>query len=91
MASFVEAPLNIGAEEMISSGDLARMIIGLSASTPDIRPVSGPVGARGRRSDNPRVSDLLGWSSAWELRRGIAETYRWIEAQVRTVVEGEQG
>lgn len=91
MDSSVEEPLNIGSEEMISIGDLARMIIGLSGKSLGIRPVSGPVGVRGRRSDNRRVSARLGWSPAWDLRRGIAETYRWIEAQVRLHGAGEPG
>ncbi len=76
------APLNIGSDEMISINDLAKLIIEISGKTVAIRNVPGPEGVRGRNSDNQRISQTLGWAPTQPLRKGLSETYGWIEEQV---------
>jgi nucleoside-diphosphate-sugar epimerase len=80
--SEVQGPLNIGSDEMISIDGLARMAIGLSGKRVELRHVDGPTGVRGRNSDNRMIRAALGWAPSRPLAEGIAETYRWVAAQV---------
>jgi len=82
MASEFEGPVNIGSEEMIALNDLARMVIAYSGKSLSLRHVSGPVGVRGRTSDNTLIRARLGWAPSAPLRDGMATTYDWVKAQV---------
>ncbi|HYA41207.1 MAG TPA: hypothetical protein VEF34_07885, partial [Syntrophobacteraceae bacterium] len=44
--------------------------------------VPGPLGVRGRNSDNRLIHQRLGWRPSQPLRDGMIKTYNWIEAQV---------
>jgi nucleoside-diphosphate-sugar epimerase len=76
-------PVNIGSEEMISINDLAKMAIQISGKTLTIKNVKGPIGVRGRRSDNRLFKEKVGWESTKTLKEGIEKTYSWIDTQVR--------
>jgi nucleoside-diphosphate-sugar epimerase len=82
MASDVIGPLNIGSEEMISINDLARMVMKLAGKSLAIVHRPGPLGVRGRNSDNRRIRAELGWAPSAPLVRGMAELYAWSEDQV---------
>lgn len=45
--------------------------------------INGPLGVRGRNSDNTLIKEKLGWAPSQPLKIGLAKTYRWIEEQVR--------
>ena len=45
--------------------------------------IAGPVGVRGRNSDNKMIKQRLGWAPSASLRDGLERTYQWIEQQVR--------
>jgi nucleoside-diphosphate-sugar epimerase len=81
-SSFV-GPVNIGSEELVSINALARMVMSIAGKQLDIVHVKGPLGVRGRNSDNRLIRAKLGWAPSQPLRDGIAITYRWIEDQVR--------
>jgi GDP-D-mannose 3',5'-epimerase len=83
MRSDCAEPLNIGSEELVSIDRFARMIMEIAGRTLSIRHVAGPLGVRGRRSDNRLIRERLGWAPSLPLRDGLQATYRWIEAQVR--------
>lgn len=76
-------PVNIGSDEMISINDLARMVIDISGKRLGIKNVPGPLGVRGRNSDNRLIQEKLGWAPRRPLRDGMAQTYAWIEAEAR--------
>jgi nucleoside-diphosphate-sugar epimerase len=46
------------------------------------RHVDGPLGVRGRNSDNSKLRQVLGWEPQVSLEEGIARTYAWIEERV---------
>jgi GDP-D-mannose 3',5'-epimerase len=46
------------------------------------RHVPGPLGVRGRVSDNRRIRETLGWAPRSRLRDGLERTYAWVKAQV---------
>ena len=77
-----EGPVNIGSEEMITINDFAKMIMRIAAKNLSIKNIPGPLGVRGRRSNNRVIEEKLGWAPTAELHIGLTTTYQWIEAQV---------
>lgn len=82
MRSDCADPVNIGSDQMLSLNDLAMMIMEVAGKKLSIENVPGPLGVRGRTSDNRLIRARLGWAPRWPLRDGLAQTYRWIAAQV---------
>jgi len=75
-------PVNIGSEEMVSIDEMTQMIIEISNKKLSIKHIPGPVGVRGRNSDNNLIREKLGWEPKQSLKIGLEKTYRWIEKQV---------
>jgi GDP-D-mannose 3',5'-epimerase len=71
-------PFNIGSEEMISINDFTRMIIEISGKQLTINNIPGPLGVRGRRSDNTLIKLNLNWEPKYTLNQGIQILYQWI-------------
>jgi nucleoside-diphosphate-sugar epimerase len=82
MESPFEGPVNLGSEEMVSINELAQIIMDIAGKCLAIRHVDGPLGVRGRNSDNHLIRETLHWEPTEPLRRGLENTYRWISAQV---------
>jgi len=78
-------PVNIGSEEMITINGLAEMIMDIAGKRLTINHIEGPLGVRGRNSDNRLIYEKLKWKPTMPLRNGMEKTYRWIETQVRKV------
>ena len=79
-------PFNIGSDEMVSLNQLAEMAMTIAGKRLSIRHVPGPLGVRGRNSDNRLIKSTLHWGPDKPLQHGLERTYRWIEAQVRHAV-----
>jgi nucleoside-diphosphate-sugar epimerase len=82
MDSNFAGPVNIGSEEMITINQLAHMAMEIAGKRLHIRHIDGPLGVRGRNSDNRLIRQKLNWSPSDPLREGLERTYRWIEEQV---------
>lgn len=82
MQSDFKEPINIGSEEMISINDLAKMVIEISGKSIAIKNIDGPVGVRGRNSDNTLIRKELGWKPKYKLYDGMVKTYAWVKGQV---------
>jgi nucleoside-diphosphate-sugar epimerase len=82
MRSDFEGPVNIGSEEMISINDFANMIIKLSGKVLNIKNIPGPLGVRGRKSDNKLIKEKLNWEPSDKLIKGIKNTFEWIQKQI---------
>jgi GDP-D-mannose 3', 5'-epimerase len=82
MRSDFPGPINIGSEEMVTIDQLADLIMGIAGKQLDKRHIPGPVGVRGRNSDNRLIRQKLGWAPTQSLAVGLEKTYRWIEHQV---------
>ena len=78
MKSNYDKPINIGSEHLISINDLAKMIIEISGKDIKIKHIDGPMGVRGRKSDNNLIREVLGWVPTMKLVEGISETYKWL-------------
>lgn len=82
MQSECAGPVNIGSEELISIDEFARLIVRIAGKNVTLRHVAGPVGVRGRKSDNRLMYRFTGWRPRVSLEDGISRTYRWVAAQV---------
>jgi nucleoside-diphosphate-sugar epimerase len=82
MRSDCAEPLNIGSDQMITINQLASLIMDLAGKKLTIRHTDGPLGVRGRTSDNRLIRARLGWAPRANAREGLARTYHWIAAQV---------
>jgi len=83
MDSSYPGPLNIGSEEMISINDFAAMVMGVAGKTVHLRHIEGPLGVRGRNSDNTLIREKLGWAPSRPLVEGVRITYEWIAERVK--------
>ncbi len=79
MESEISIPINIGSEEMISINDFTKLIISISDKDIKIKNIDGPLGVRGRNSDNKLIKKLLGWEPTEKLETGIKKLYQWLE------------
>lgn len=83
MESDFTGPVNIGSEEMVTIDSLALMVAGIAGKQLTLRHIPGPLGVRGRNSDNRLIRETLGWAPEKPMREGLEKTYRWIARQVK--------
>lgn len=83
MNSPFSGPVNIGSEEMVTINHLADIIMKIAGKKLSIKHIPGPLGVRGRNSDNKLIKVKLGWEPSMRLIDGLKTTYKWIEEQVR--------
>jgi nucleoside-diphosphate-sugar epimerase len=82
MGSGFTGPVNVGSEEMVTINQLAEMVMQIAGKKLAIKHISGPLGVRGRNSDNRLIAEKLSWKPSRPLREGLEKTYRWIQQQV---------
>ena len=78
-------PVNIGSDEMVSIDQLADMAMDIAGKKLSKKHIDGPLGVRGRNSDNRLIYEKLEWKPTQPLTVGIQKTYLWIEEQVKKV------
>ena len=83
MRSNFTGPLNIGSKEMVTINDLANKIMGIAKKNLTVKNIRGPLGVRGRNSDNRLIYKELGWQPQEKLEAGLRKTYIWIEKQIQ--------
>lgn len=77
-------PVNIGSDEMVTINRLAETAMEIAGKKLSIKHIDGPLGVRGRNSDNRLIKEKLGWCPSLPLKVGIAKTYKWIAEQVNS-------
>jgi len=82
MRSDWTGPVNIGSEEMVTINQLAEIIMDIAGKKLSIKHVPGPLGVRGRNSDNKLIKDKLDWAPSYPLKKGLEITYAWVKNQV---------
>jgi GDP-D-mannose 3',5'-epimerase len=82
MESDFTGPVNIGSEEMVTINQLAELVMEVAGKKLSIRHIKGPLGVRGRTSDNRLIFEKLGWRPSRPLNEGLKKTYTWVAAQV---------
>jgi nucleoside-diphosphate-sugar epimerase len=76
-------PVNIGSEEMVTINDLVDITAKVAGKSISKKHIDGPLGVRGRNSDNALIREVLGWDYKQTLEEGIEKTYRWISDQIK--------
>lgn len=82
MNSDFTGPVNIGSEEMVTINELVRIVAKIANKEIKINNIPGPLGVRGRNSDNKLIMEKLNWAPSQSLADGIAKTYEWITSQI---------
>jgi GDP-D-mannose 3', 5'-epimerase len=73
--------VNIGSEEMVTINQLVDIATSIENKSLVKNHIDGPLGVRGRNSDNKLIQEKLGWSPNYPLSKGIEQTYNWIKEQ----------
>ena len=71
-------PVNIGSEEMVSINQLVDIAAKVSGKDVEKNHIDGPLGVRGRNSNNDLIREKLDWDYTMTLEEGIKKTYDWI-------------
>jgi nucleoside-diphosphate-sugar epimerase len=82
MESDFIGPVNIGSEEMVTINQLVETAAKVSGKTVSKNYIDGPLGVRGRNSNNDLIREKLGWDYSQTLEDGICKTYNWIVGQI---------
>ena len=82
MDSDFTGPVNIGSEEMVTINQLVDIVAKVSGKSVEKNHIDGPLGVRGRNSNNDLVREKLNWDYVMSLEEGILKTYKWICSQV---------
>jgi len=82
MQSDVDVPVNIGLPEYVTVDELARVVAEVAGKNVEVEHIEGPVGVQSRNFSNQKI-ESTGWRARWSLKDGIAQTYPWIEEQVK--------
>jgi len=75
-------PVNIGSEEMVTINQLVDTAAKVAGKNVEKNHIDGPLGVRGRNSNNDVVRRELGWDYSQTLEEGIRKTYNWINEQI---------
>jgi len=74
-------PVNIGSEEMVSINELVDIAAKVSDKDVEKNHIDGPLGVRGRNSNNDLIREKLDWDYTMTLEEGIKKTYDWINEE----------
>ena len=84
LESDITEPINLGSSELVTINglvDIVEEIAGIKLAR-HYR-LDAPKGVNGRNSDNTLIRRHLAWEPPVRLRDGMAQTYAWIERQMR--------
>ena len=82
MQSDFKGPVNIGSEEMVTINQLVDTAAKVSGKDVGKKHIDGPLGVRGRNSNNDLIRKELDWDYSQTLEEGIRKTYNWINLQI---------
>jgi GDP-D-mannose 3', 5'-epimerase len=78
-------PVNIGSDEMVTINGLADMLMGIASKKLRVQHVPGPLGVRGRNSNNTLIEKNLAWRPREPLIAGLRKLYPWILSRVQAI------
>ena len=82
MQSDFIGPVNIGSEEMVTINQLVDTAAKVAGKKIEKNHIEGPLGVRGRNSNNDLIREKLGWDYEQTLEEGIRKTYNWIMGEI---------
>jgi nucleoside-diphosphate-sugar epimerase len=89
MDSDFMGPVNIGSEEMVTINQLVDTAAKVAGKEVSKIHIDGPLGVRGRNSNNDLIREKLDWDYSQTLEEGIRKTYDWIKWQISKKIYAE--
>lgn len=83
MESDFTGPVNIGSEEMVTINQLVKYVSEIANKKIKINHITGPLGVRGRNSNNTLIKEKLNWEPKMKLKDGLKLTYDWINKELK--------
>jgi len=83
MESKFMGPVNIGSEERVTINKLVDTVGAVAGKQVKKNHIDGPLGVRGRNSNNDLIRKELNWDYVMSLSEGIQKTYSWILEQTK--------
>lgn len=82
--SDLQEPINLGSSQCVSVNELTDIVESIAGVKLRRKYVlNETIGVVGRNSDNSKLIDKFGWEPSISLEDGLADTYEWIEQQVK--------
>jgi len=82
MYSDCDVPINLGSTEMVNMIEFAEIAMSFENKNLPIKHIDGPMGVRGRNSNNNLIKEKLGWEPSIKIADGLRQTYFWIKEQI---------
>lgn len=80
-----DVPINMGSTEMVDMNEFAKIALSYEGKEGlPIKHIDGPMGVRGRNSNNVLIMEKLGWEPRVKIVDGLRKTYFWIKEQIET-------
>jgi len=90
MYSDCDVPINLGTTEMVDMIQFAKIAMSFENKNLPIKHIDGPMGVRGRNSNNVLIRKKLGWEPSIKIEDGLRKTYFWIKGEIeREAKEGK--
>ena len=80
-----QGPVNLGSDEMVTINTLVKWVTEISGKSISVNHIKGPLGVRGRNSDNELIFNQIGWAPNYPLKKGLEKTYPWILEQTQLI------
>jgi GDP-D-mannose 3', 5'-epimerase len=77
-----DVPINLGSTEMVDMNEFAKIALSFENKDLPIKHIEGPMGVRGRNSNNKLIMEKLGWEPKIAIAEGLRKTYFWIKSQI---------
>jgi GDP-D-mannose 3',5'-epimerase len=77
-----DVPINMGSTEMVDMIEFANIALSFENKQIPIKHIEGPMGVRGRNSNNKLIREKLGWEPSIRIADGLKKTYFWIKEQI---------
>jgi len=82
MFSDCKVPINLGTTEMVDMIEFANIAMSFEDKKLPIKHIDGPMGVRGRNSNNKLIMEKLGWEPTIKISDGLRKTYFWIKGEI---------
>merc|ERR1711933_598404 len=83
MFSDCNVPINLGSTEMVDMIEFAQIAMSFEEGKKlPIKHIEGPMGVRGRNSNNKLIREKLGWEPTMKIKDGLKLTYMWIKGEI---------
>jgi GDP-D-mannose 3',5'-epimerase len=90
-ASDYKEPINIGSDRLVTINDLVDIVCKIEGKELKRKHIEGPMGVRGRNSDNTLIQKVLGWAPCIPLEEGLKRTAEWIKSEMQKAIKEEGG